>query len=187
MLYIPVVEQRRLLQDFDSSNDRLKDIESYYISLLEDEEKWDYLSVQYDNISGGGLDTRRVQDDKRQNITFKQCLFQSNRVNGNKYSRNGGVVAVKSAYNDLTIDECRFTDNAAGSSNADGVSSMQPSICFLCLTKDCHRLTMLVFCSTEHPLRCLRNDRNEYTFHHKLLLPRQRFHWRRNGPCAHSK
>lgn len=114
MLYIPLPEGRRHLEGLDddgtvSFERRQDEIIAYYTSLLINDTAWENLMSL-----GAEPSTRRNQQARRQRVSFERCLFESNTANSNMFIPNSGVIAVKSAFNDLVIDSCRFLDNDTG-------------------------------------------------------------------------
>jgi len=114
MLYIPLPKGRRRLEGlgdgFVSFERKLDEINSYYTSLLINATAWGNLLSNTEAEPS----SRRNQQTSRQFVSFERCLFQSNTANSNKFIPNSGVIAVKSAFNDLAIDSCRFVDNDTG-------------------------------------------------------------------------
>jgi len=123
ILYIPL-NARRTLEATNALHDKSLDLgflEKYYTMLLENATEWMQES--------GAMLHRRTQEDPlqgpRQVVNFNRCLFQSNVVHSNKFIRNSGIIAVKSGYNDIRIDLCRFLDNNAGDPSSSSVSLSQ--------------------------------------------------------------
>ena len=107
ILYIPLPE-RRLESESEESTLALDDLTSHYVSLLENETVWKVHSIR------DSQERREQESSKRQQVKFDRCLFQSNSANSNRFLPNSGIVAIKSSFNDVSIESCRFVDNNTG-------------------------------------------------------------------------
>lgn len=130
ILYIPGNE-RRTLDATAALNDNslhMDCLENFYTTLLENATAW--------TQERSAVLHRRTEVDPlhgpRQVVNFNRCLFVSNAVSSNKFIPNSGIIQVKSGYNDIRIDSCRFLDNSAGEPSSTSVSftvTVSPPVC----------------------------------------------------------